>query len=166
MSSHQLAQLNIAKMKFPLETPEMREFVENLDRINALADEAPGFVWRLQTEDGDATSIDYFGEEIIVNMSVWDDLQSLHAFVYRTVHAKIMAKRKQWFEKLEEAYTVLWWVPADHLPDLNESNDRLSMLRDRGPSQAAFTFKKAYDPEGRRIDIKKISGGLRSETPT
>ena len=144
----------------------MREFVENLDRINALADKAPGFVWRLQTEDGDATSIDYFGDEIIVNMSVWDDLPSLHAFVYRTVHAKIMAKRKQWFEKLEEAYTVLWWVPEDHQPDMHESSDKLALLRDRGPSQAAFTFKKAYDPEGEPIDIRSISHAPRFETPT
>ena len=158
MSSYQLAQLNIAKMRFPLESPKMREFVENLDRINTLADEAPGFVWRLQTEEGDATSIDFFGDEIIVNMSVWDDLSSLHAFVYRTIHTKIMSKRRQWFEKLEEAYTVLWWVPAKHLPDLNESSDKLSLLRERGPSQAAFTFKQAYDPKGSRIDMKTISG--------
>ena len=141
----------------------MQEFVDNLDRINALADKAPGFVWRLQTEDGDATSIDYFGDSIIVNMSVWENIPSLHAFVYRTVHKEIMAKRRQWFERLDQAYTVLWWIPTDHLPDLNESSDKLSQLRSRGPSPAAFTFKKAFDPQGEQIDIKTISSALQSE---
>ena len=133
----------------------MMEFVESLDRINSLADQAPGFVWRLQTEEGDATGIDYFGDKTIVNMSVWVDMWTLHSYVYRTDHAKVMSKRKQWFDRLEEAYTVLWWVPAEHLPDLDEANERLSLLRHSGPSPSAFTFKHAFDPNGNIITLRE-----------
>ncbi|MGI9319010.1 MAG: DUF3291 domain-containing protein [bacterium] len=156
MYSYHLAQLNIAKMQYPIDSPEMQEFVDNLERINALADQAPGFVWRLQTEEGDATSIDYFGGETIVNMSVWSDLSSLHTYVYRTGHAKIMSQRKQWFDRLMEAYMVLWWIPAGHLPDLDEANERLVLLRRNGPSEAGFNFKHAFDPRGESVDIRKI----------
>lgn len=141
-------------MKYSLDSLDMQEFVDNLDRINSLADQAPGFIWRLQTEEGDATSIDYFGDETIVNMSVWSDLHALHAYVYRTDHAKIMSRRKQWFDRLKEAYTVLWWVPAGHLPDLDEANERLALLRRSGPSPDAFTFKQAFDPEGGRLNLR------------
>lgn len=154
MPSHYLAQLNIARMKYSLDSPDMQEFMDNLDRINSLADQAPGFVWRLQTEEGDATSIDYFGDETIVNLSVWRDLRTLHAYVYRSGHAKIMSKRKQWFDRMQQAYTVLWWVPAGHLPDLDEANERLSLLRRGGPSPDAFTFKQAFDPEGDKLNLR------------
>jgi hypothetical protein len=154
MSSHHLAQLNIARMKYSLDSPDMLEFVDNLERINSLADKAPGFVWRLQTEGGDATGIDYFGDETIVNMSVWRDLRTLHAYVYRSEHAKIMSKRKRWFDRMQQAYTVLWWVPAGHLPELDEANERLSLLRRSGPSPDAFTFKQAFDPGGDKLKLR------------
>jgi hypothetical protein len=115
MSSYHLAQLNIAKMKYPAEAPEMADFMNNLDRINALADQSPGFIWRLQTEEGDATGIDFFGPDILVNMSVWKDSKSLHEYVYRTSHAQIMSRRKEWFERFENSYTVLWWIPEGHI---------------------------------------------------
>jgi hypothetical protein len=144
MSPYQLAQLNIAKMNHPIDAPEMADFVADLDRINALADEADGFVWRLQTEEGDATAIDYFGPEWLVNMSVWQDVEALHDYVYRTAHAELLARRKEWFERVEEAYVVLWWVPAGTLPSLEDAGGRLERLRESGPTEHAFTFKQAF----------------------
>lgn len=144
MSRYHLAQLNIAQMKYPLESAGMADFVANLDRVNALADDSPGFIWRLQDEDGDATGIRYFGPETLVNMSVWRDVASLHDFVYRSAHAAIMSRRKEWFERMREAYTVLWWVPRGKVPGLDEASHRLERLRSRGPTAAAFTFKKAF----------------------
>src|SRR5215470_13546253 len=110
MSQYELAQLNIAVMKGPLESPGMADFVANLDRINALADRSAGFVWRLQTEGGDATALRPMGENILVNMSVWKDVASLTAFVYRSAHVEILRRRQEWFDRMSDAYAVLWWV--------------------------------------------------------
>jgi hypothetical protein len=147
VSRYQLAQLNIAKMKFAIDDPGMSGFVARLDDINALADSAPGFVWRLQTEEGDATGIDYFGTDSLVNMSVWTDLDSLHGYIYRSAHNEVMALRKQWFDRMTEAYSVLWWVAENHIPTLGEASDRLECLRGQGPGPNAFTFKQAFDPQ-------------------
>jgi hypothetical protein len=147
VSRYQLAQLNIAKMKFAIDDPGMSGFVARLDDINALADSAPGFIWRLQTEDGDATGIDYFGTDCLVNMSVWTDLDSLHSYIYRSAHNEVMALRKQWFERMTEAYSVLWWVVENHIPTLEEASERLECLRLQGPCPGAFTFKQAFDPQ-------------------
>ena len=147
MSRYQLAQLNIAKMKFAIDDPGMSDFVARLDDINALADAAPGFVWRLQTDDGDATGIDYFGTDALVNMSVWKDIESLHGYVYRSAHTEVMALRKQWFERMIESYSVLWWVAEGQLPTLDEASERLECLREQGPSVRAFTFKQAFAPQ-------------------
>ena len=144
MASYHLAQLNIAKMKYPAEAPEMADFMNNLDRINALAEKSLGFVWRLQTEEGDATDIDFFGSNILVNMSVWQDSESLHDYVYRTSHAQIMSRRKEWFERFEGSYTVLWWIPEGSVPTLEEANAKLELLRAVGPTAEAFTFKQPF----------------------
>lgn len=144
MSSHQLAQLNIAKMKYTIESPDMSDFVANLERINALAEESPGFIWRLQTEEGDATNIRTFGSDILVNMSVWKDVGSLHNYVYRTAHTEIMSRRKEWFDRMEEAYSVLWWIPNGNYPTPDEAKERLENLQVNGPTNQAFTFKKAF----------------------
>ena len=144
MAEKYLAQLNIARLAAPLESPQLKDFVGNLESINQLAEASPGFIWRLQTVDGDATSIDYFGSEYIVNMSVWKDADSLHDFVYRSAHAPIMARRKEWFERMSEAYQVLWWIPAGHEPSLEEADERLTHLREKGPTDFAFTFKKQF----------------------
>ena len=146
MSEHHLAQLNIAKMNYPIDAPEMVDFVDLLEDINALADKAPGFVWRLQTEDGDATAIDYFGPDYLVNKSVWKDIDSLHRYVYRTAHADVMKRRHDWFERMTEAYIVLWWVPAGYLPGIEEAGERLEQLRRDGPGPGAFTLKQRFDP--------------------
>lgn len=144
MTDYHLAQLNIAKMKYQIDQPQMAEFVDKLDSINALADESPGFIWRLQTDEGDATAIDFFGSDVLVNMSVWQDLESLHHYVYRSAHNKIMSKRKRWFDRLEQVYSVLWWLPAGHIPTLPEAAAKLSLLQQNGPSAAVFTFKQSY----------------------
>lgn len=148
MSVHELAQLNIALMKEPLESPAMAGFVDNLERINALADRTPGFVWRLQSDDGDATSVRPLGELTLVNLSVWRDLESLNQFVYRSGHAGIMRRRKEWFERMGEAFVVLWWVPLGHRPTVEEAVAKLELLRTAGASPAAFTFRKAFGPPG------------------
>lgn len=148
MSDWQLAQLNIAQMLAPADSPQLAEFFDNLERINALADRAPGFVWRLESDPGSAISTYLFGESALVNMSVWEDAESLHDYVYRSAHAEIMAKRRQWFAHLREAYSVLWWVPAGTVPTLQEARARLQRLQSEGPSAAAFTFKRAFPPPG------------------
>ncbi len=144
MSAHELAQLNIARMREPLESAPMAEFVANLDRINALAERAPGFVWRLQTEEGDATALRPLGDDMLVNMSVWVDAQALHDYVYRTAHVEIMRRRKEWFDAMREAYVVLWWVPVGHRPNIADAAAKLDTLRRLGPTPEAFTFKQPF----------------------
>ena len=144
MSRYQLAQLNIATMKESLESPSMADFVANLERINALAEASPGFVWRLQDEAGDATAARPFGEQVLVNMSVWQDVESLHGYAFRSAHVELMRRRREWFEPMQEAYAVLWWVPAGHRPTLAEAGERLAQLRAHGASPAAFTFRDAF----------------------
>jgi hypothetical protein len=135
MSAYQLAQLNIALMKEPLDSPTMADFVANLDRINALAERSPGFVWRLQTEEGNATALRPLGEETLVNVSLWRDVESLNRYVYRSAHVEVMRRRKEWFERMREAYVVLWWVPRGHRPDVSEAIAKLELLRTKGPTK-------------------------------
>ena len=144
MNKFQLAQLNIAKMKYPIDSPELRDFVDNLDNINALADDSPGFIWRLQTDEGDATGIDFFGDDTLVNMSIWKDVESLHSYVYRSAHNKIMSRRKEWFHRVDKAYTVLWWIVAGTIPSLEEARDKLELLILQGPTTEAFSIKHAF----------------------
>jgi hypothetical protein len=150
MSSYELAQLNIAIMKEPLESPGMADFVANLDRINALAESAAGFVWRMQTEEGDATALRPMGEDTLVNMSVWRDVEALHQYVFKSAHVEIMRRRQEWFERMREAHAVLWWVRKGHRPDITEAAARLEQLRAQGPSAAAFTFRQAFPPPDAR----------------
>lgn len=144
MSKFELAQLNIAHLKAPLDSPVLADFVANLDRINRLADAADGFRWRLQSEEGDATSLRPFGDDVIVNMSVWRDLEALRQFVYNSAHTGIMKRRREWFGQAPQAYAVLWWVPAGHRPSIAEAADRLEQLRRQGPSSSAFTFGRVF----------------------
>ena len=140
-----LAQVNIARMRAPLEDPVMAEFVARLDEINALADTAPGFVWRLQTDAGNATYLrPYDDERILFNMSVWDSIESLKRYVYYTAHVEVFRKRQAWFEKFAGAYLALWWVPVGHRPGIDEAKKRLAHLEKHGPSPFAFTFKQPF----------------------
>ena len=147
VSDYHLAQLNIAQMKFAIDDPAMADFVGRLEEINALADSAPGFVWRLQTGAADATAIEYFGIDKLVNMSVWQNIDSLHDYVFRSAHNRVMALRKQWFERIDEAYSVLWWIAAGDIPALEQAGARLDHLRLHGPSAFAFTFRQPFAPE-------------------
>lgn len=126
----------------------MSDFTANLERINALADDSPGFIWRLQSEDGNATEIRVFGENTLVNLSVWHDLEALRMFVYDTAHAAIMRRRREWFDRVNEAYMVLWWIPASHLPSLEEARSRLELLQEAGASPEAFTFSQPFSSPG------------------
>jgi hypothetical protein len=144
MSAYELAQLNIATMNEPLESPGMADFVANLDRINALAESSSGFVWRLQTEEGDATAMRPMGDDVLVNMSVWRDVESLNKYVYASAHVEIMRRRKEWFQRMKDAYVVLWWVRKGHRPTVEEALAKLERLRQAGPTEAAFTFRNAF----------------------
>jgi hypothetical protein len=146
MSTHWLAQLNIARMKESLASPTMADFVANLERINALADASPGFVWRLKDEDdaGGAEAIRLFGNDHVVNMSLWVDVESLSAYAFQSGHADIMRRRREWFEAIDEAHTVLWWVEKGRYPTVAEAKERLLHLREFGATPRAFTFKQAF----------------------
>ena len=140
-----LAQLNIARMLFPLESPEMADFVNNLDRINELADSSEGFVWRLMGDGNDATSLRPFDDEmIIVNMSVWQNLERLKDYVYKSVHTDYLKRRAEWFEKMQDVIVVLWWIPEGHVPTVQEARERLEHLRMNGSSEFAFSFREAF----------------------
>jgi hypothetical protein len=143
MATHELAQMNVARLRAPLDSPQLADFVGALDRINALADRSPGFVWRLQDDTGNATALQPMGADIIVNLTVWQDAKSLQAFVYRSDHAAVMKRRREWFEKMD-LYLVLWWVPRGHRPSAEEGIARLDLLRSLGPGEDAFTFGKLF----------------------
>jgi uncharacterized protein DUF3291 len=144
----QLAQVNIARMKAPLESQIMAGFVARLDEINALADQSPGFVWRLKTEQGDATYLrPYDDDRILFNLSMWKTIEELRAYVYRSAHSELLRARHEWFMKFENPYLALWWVPAGHRPSVDEAKKRLAHLVEHGPTPFAFTFKRSFPPD-------------------
>ena len=146
-STYHLAEINIGRTVAPMDDPAMEGFVSQLDTINALAEASPGFVWRLKTDEGDATSIvAYDDPRIIVNMSVWESLQTLRAYVYTTNHADVLRDRKKWFEKLDSPHFVMWWIPAGHIPTVQEAKDRLAFLAEHGETAHAFTFRTQFQP--------------------
>ncbi len=147
--THHLAQLNIARFKLPQEHPHNAEFVASLDRVNAIAEAQPGFIWRLKGEGNDAMDLQAFDDpNVIVNMSVWADMEALGAFVYRnTAHREIMRRRREWFDKIE-FHLVLWWIPEGHEPGVLEAKERLALLEASGPSRDAFTFRQPFPAPG------------------
>jgi len=156
--TYELAQLNVGIIKGPMDSPVMAEFAANLERINALAEQASGFIWRLQTDDGDATAIRPFDDaNMLVNMSVWRDVESLRRFVYRSDHVEVMRRRGQWFERMSEVFLVLWWVPEGHRPRVVDAIAKLDVLRRNGPTPEAFTFRQSYPApdavESRPLDL-------------
>ena len=147
MSNYELAQLNIGIIKGPMDSPVMADFANNLERINALAERSAGFVWRLKTEEGDATAIRPFeNENMLVNMSVWRDVESLNAYVYSSDHVNIMRRRREWFERMSEVFLVLWWVRMGHRPSVDQAIAKLDLLRANGPTPEAFTFRHVFPP--------------------
>lgn len=148
MGRYHLAQVNIGKMRGALEDPIMKGFVERLDEINALADRSPGFVWRLAVPGGNATYLRPYGDDrIIFNMSVWESIESLKDYVYRTAHKELVRQGKEWFEKFAGSYMAMWWVPIGHIPSIDEAKKRLAHLEAHGPTEFAFTFKKVFQPD-------------------
>jgi hypothetical protein len=147
VSLFHLAQVNVARMLAPLDSPVMAGFVALLPTVNAEADRSPGFVWRLETPDGDATSIRAFEDPmILVNMSVWESVEALKDFVYRSGHIVPLRERAQWFERPQQAHLAMWWIPAGHIPTVEEARERLEHLRTHGPSAFAFTFTASFAP--------------------
>ncbi|WP_330298568.1 DUF3291 domain-containing protein [Streptomyces sp. NBC_00503] len=146
--THELAQVNISRLKYPLDSPELKDFVDGLDHVNAVADAAEGFVWRLEGEGGDATDVSVFDDEwIIINLSVWRDAASLNTFMYAGRHRELMARRREFFEPVKEAMTALWWVPAGERPTVADAEERLTHLREHGLTRYAFTFREQFPPE-------------------
>jgi hypothetical protein len=149
-----LAQVNIGRLRAPLDSPQLASFMAALDPVNAVADVAPGFVWRLQTEDGNATAVRAFEWDqagsagVIMNMSVWDSVEALAAFVYSEQHRQVLRRRREWFEQMEEAFLALWWVPRGHIPTTGEAEDRIRHLRAHGPTPHAFTLRMHFPPPG------------------
>ena len=146
---YHLAQINIAKFRLPMADPANAEFVGNLDRVNAIAEAQPGFVWRLKGEGNNALDIQAFDDpNMAINMSVWTDLDALAAFVYRNMdHREIMRRRREWFERIE-IYMALWWIPAGHIPSAAEGKARLDLLARLGPTPEAFVFRQPFPPPG------------------
>jgi hypothetical protein len=144
-----LAQLNIARTIAPLDSPALAEFVAALDRINALAEASPGFVWRLVGDGGDATDV-RVGDDpnLIVNLTVWESVEALFEYTYKSGHVEVMRRRRQWFAPPDGPYLVLWWIPAGHVPTVDEAMARLAHLRAHGPTAHAFTFKQRFAAPG------------------
>lgn len=143
---YHLAQLNIARFHHPMDHPDLAEFVAMLDPLNALAESSPGFVWRLTGEGANnAVDIHYYDDpRLLVNMSVWTDLDSLRNYVYRSAHVDMYRRRRQWADAMDDAHLVLWWIREGHIPDLAEADARLERLRSEGPSPEAFTFGSPF----------------------
>lgn len=150
----ELAQVNVARLLAPLDDPLIADFVGALDAVNATADEAPGFVWRLHAEKGDdpvlvAFEWDVAGSSgVIVNMSVWTDAEHLAAFVYGDMHRQVLRRRREWFHQMREAWMACWWVPAGHRPTTHDAEQRIRHLRAHGPTPFAFTLRQSFPMPG------------------
>lgn len=144
-----LAELNIGRFRYPVSDPRMAGFMDNLDRVNAIAERSPGFVWRLKGDNNNATGF-RVGDDMAVNLSVWTDAKSLEDYVFRTVHAQFYKKRAAWFELMERPHMVMWWVPEGHLPTLDEAYDRLTQYEAEGPTGHAFGWAEIMDAERMR----------------
>ncbi len=145
MQSHQLAQINVARLIAPLDDPRIQAFVDQLEPVNRLADNSPGFVWRLQSEQGNATDLAYNDDPfILVNMSVWKSLEALKDFVYQLRHLGVFRDRQKWFEKMTLPHYCLWWVPVGHRPSVPEGRARLEQYQKYGSTPDAFWFTEWY----------------------
>ena len=153
-SSWHIAQVNIALLRAPLDAPELEGFVSMLAPINALADSSPGFVWRLQSEAGDATGIRAFDDDrIIVNLSVWETIEALGLFVFASRHIEVLRRRREWFEKMADAHLALWWIPVGTTPTVEEAEHRVAVLRERGVSSDAFTLREPFPAPGSNVPV-------------
>jgi hypothetical protein len=157
---HHLAQVNVSRLLAPLDSPLLADFLAALDEVNGEADRSPGFVWRLQTEDGNATAVRAFGWDVgdshgvIVNLTVWRDVEALADYVFGGRHLEVMRRRRTWFARAAEATTALWWLPAGSLPTTDDAEDRVRLLRAHGPTPAAFTFRHPFPPPGAPVEAR------------
>ena len=142
-----LAQLNVAHLLAPLDTPQLAEFVSLLEPVNQISDAAPGFVWRLKGGDDPTDTVQHdYGDDLVINFSVWESRETLWNFVYRSRHLAVLQRRREWFHRVAEPYSVMWWIAEGTIPELADGMARLERLRAEGPGPEAFTFKSFYDP--------------------
>jgi hypothetical protein len=161
-----LAQVNTARLLAPADDPSIADFVAQLDRINALAEASPGFVWRYVSDTRDPQDREYPDPLMLFNLSVWQSPEHLYDYAYRSDHARVFADRRKWFEKLAEPQVALWWIPAGHLPTVQEAKQRLATLTFEGPGPRAFTFRRRYDAQGNAVEAKKpAAGGVTPPVP-
>lgn len=143
--TYHLAQINIARLVAPLDDPKIADFVAQLEPINALADAAPGFVWRLQSASGNATDVAYNDDPfVIVNMSVWESPEALRDYVYASRHMNVFRDRAKWFEKMDKPHYCLWWIPAGHIPTVAEGRERLEHYQQYGATPFSFWFSQRF----------------------
>ena len=155
-----LAEINVARLRHSLDDPRVADFVDNLDRINALAESSDGFVWRLKDEGGNATQIRAYDDPlIIVNLSVWRSPEDLYGFAYKTAHRRFVQRRKEWFELFDGPYLALWWVDEVHRPDVREGQERLTHLERFGPTAWAFNFRKAFPADPAAVPLAAADEG-------
>lgn len=165
MTRFHLAQVNLGRVRAPLEDESMHGFVSRLEEINALAEASPGFVWRLKSDEGPSSYLKPFDDErILVNMSVWESVEALKDYTYRTVHAELLRDRKNWFEKFAGVYLAMWWVPVGHTPSIDEAKQRLAHLEEHGPTQFAFHFKSVMPPD--ESFLAKLDWSIFAPCPT
>jgi hypothetical protein len=144
-----LAQLNVGRLRAPMDDPRIDDFRENLDPVNTLAERSPGFVWRLQDESGNATGIKPYGDDLeIVNLTVWASVEALADFTYRTGHVELLRRRREFFEAAAAPILCLWWIPEGTTPSVEDAIARLDHLRAHGPTPTAFTFRQRFEPDG------------------
>jgi hypothetical protein len=154
MPTYHLAQINIGRTIAPVDSPLIADFMNALDEINALAEATPGFVWRLQTDDGNATALKPYDDPlIIVNMSVWDSVESLKAYAYKSRHVDFVRRRHEWFETFERPYMALWWIPAGQIPTVMQDKARLQYLQQHGPTVHAFNFQTPFAPSDSAVEL-------------
>jgi hypothetical protein len=147
MTGFHVAQVNVGRIVAPLDGPELADFVAQLPEINALADHAPGFVWRLVDDGGaDSTGLrpDDNDGRLLINCSTWESVEALEDFAYHTDHLRVLSRRREWFQRMAGPHQALWWVPAGHRPSVAEAMERIAVLREQGSGPAAFTFRDRY----------------------
>ncbi len=156
LNDYHIAEINVARMKgVNIDDPIMKEFVDNLDKVNALAERSEGFVWRLQDENNDATSFNpYNDEQVIINISVWETIESLESFVFKTFHTDFLKRRKEWFYTYGKVHTAMWWMPKGEFPSIEEAVAKLDYLQKNGASEIVFDFRNRFPKPMKTGDIK------------
>jgi hypothetical protein len=157
----ELAQVNIARLRYPVDAPELADFVAALGRINALAERSAGYVWRHPTDFGHLSGAELLGDPaVVINLSVWQTYEHLHEFTYRSAHAEFVRRRSRWFAPMPRPATVLWWLPAGTRPTPEQAVARLRLLHRYGPSPQAFTPRRRFDPQGRPVSRRGRAGSV------